>query len=233
MKTRGWFRIHSFTGVITGLLLFVICWSGTFAVLSEEIDWLVAPEVRVESTGERASWGTLFSSVRAAYPDGEVTGITTPNAENVALTAWVNLPDDGSVRVPVDPYTAEVRDRHNSFDVGRFFRDFHTHLFSLGLSQLVGMGVQACRQNARLLGQRVACVREGPLLPLQNVLAPVRIDMLQAAVQVGFPVPGPVPGRDQFRVDPGDPFLHGGDVGRIPGQVYALFASHLFVRLGI
>lgn len=139
MKTRTWFRIHSFTGVITGLLLFVICWSGTFAVLSQEIDWLITPEMRVEPTGERATWGTLFASVQAAYPDSDITGIwIQPNADvdHTAPTAFVRLPDERSVSVRVDPYTAEVQGRANEFNVGRFFRSFHTHFFSLGLSKL-------------------------------------------------------------------------------------------------
>ena len=139
MKTRSWFSIHSFTGVMTGLLLFIICWSGTFAVLSYEIDWLITPEMRIEATGERASWGTLFDAVQAAYPDGEVTGINKPvdaDKAHSALQAYVSLPDNNSVTVRVDPYTAEVQSPHSGFNVGRFFRDFHTHLFSLGLSQL-------------------------------------------------------------------------------------------------
>jgi uncharacterized iron-regulated membrane protein len=139
MKTRTWFRVHSFTGVITGLLLFVICWSGTFAVLSHEIDRLITPEIRVEPTGERASWGTLFAAVEAAYPGSEVTGIYTPptdDAETTAPIAYVDRPDGTSMTVRVNPYTAEVRGAHVDFNVGRFFRDFHTHLFSLGLSQL-------------------------------------------------------------------------------------------------
>jgi len=139
MKTRTWFNIHSFTGVITGLLLFVICWSGSFAVLSHEIDWLITPEMRVEPTGDRASWGTLYSSVQTAYPDGEITGITNPpeiDMEHTALLAYVSLPDGTSATVRVNPYTAELRGPYSGFDVARFFRDFHTHLFSLGLSKL-------------------------------------------------------------------------------------------------
>lgn len=136
MKTRTWFRIHSFTGVITGLLLFVICWSGTFAVLSHEIDWLVMPDVRVDAAGERASWGTLYSAVQEAYPKGEVTGIYAESPDHSALTAFVALPDAGTVRARVDPYTAEVHGPRTGFNVARFFRSFHTHLFGLGLSQL-------------------------------------------------------------------------------------------------
>ena len=139
MKTRTWFSIHSFTGVITGLLLFIICWSGTFAVLSYEIDGLLTPEMRVEPTGERASWGTLYASVQEAYPDGDVTGLYNPpnvDKEHTALTAYVSLPDETSITVRVNPYTAEVQNPHSGFNVGRFFRDFHTHLFGLGLSEL-------------------------------------------------------------------------------------------------
>lgn len=139
MKTRTWFRIHSFTGVITGLLLFIICWSGTFAVLSHEMDGLIAPESRVEPTGERASWGTLYSAVEAAYPGGEVTGMYIPPTQDrrtTAPTVYVNLPDGTSTEVHINPYTTEVREPGGDYSVSRFFRDFHTHLFSLGLSQL-------------------------------------------------------------------------------------------------
>lgn len=128
--TRLWFRVHSFTGVITGLLLFVICWSGTFAVLSNEFDWLVTPEVRVESGGGPVqSWGLLAETVQAAYPGATIRGLSAPLYPASAAQVRVDLPAQRAVWVYVDPSTAEVQGARSYFNLQRFFRSFHYNLF--------------------------------------------------------------------------------------------------------
>lgn len=129
MTSRTWFRVHSFTGVITGLLLFVICWSGTFAVFSHEIDWLVTPEARVEVGQEPVSWGALKAAVEAAYPDSTVTVMSRPLYAQSAARVLVDQPGQKSVQVYVNPYTAEVLRDYSYFNVQRFFRSFHRNLF--------------------------------------------------------------------------------------------------------
>ena len=129
---RLWFRVHSFTGVITGLLLFFICWTGAFATISNEIDWLVTPEARVERDAERASWGRLLSAVEAAFPVERVHVLDAPLYGRSAAEVLINLPEQKFLRVYVDPYTAEVQGAHSAVNVQRFFRDLHRRLFIPG-----------------------------------------------------------------------------------------------------
>jgi uncharacterized iron-regulated membrane protein len=127
---KAWFRIHSFTGVITGLMLFVICWSGTFAVLSHELDWLVTPEARIEAAAsEPLSYGQLWAAVTSRYPEAEIHRIETPLYSRSAVQFVVDLPDQDSVRVYVDPYSGEVQGAWSYFNIQRFFRSFHMGLF--------------------------------------------------------------------------------------------------------
>lgn len=129
MTARTWFRVHSFTGVITGLLLFVICWSGTFAVLSHELDWLVTPEARVEPGGSHTSRGAIKLAVEQAYPKAEIVMLGAPRYGRSAARVLVDLPDQDSVWVYVDPYTAEVQGHRSYLNIQRFFRSFHMNLF--------------------------------------------------------------------------------------------------------
>lgn len=132
MNTRAWFRVHSFTGVITGLLLFVVCWSGTFATVSYELDWLVTPERRVAVVeGSPASWGDLYAAAAAHQSDGTVDSLHAPLYPNAVLVAWTKTPA-GSRRLYINPYTADVQGEQSGFDVARFFRSFHMHLFMPG-----------------------------------------------------------------------------------------------------
>ncbi|MGJ3256568.1 MAG: PepSY-associated TM helix domain-containing protein [Alcanivorax sp.] len=126
---RTWFRVHSFTGVITGLLLFVICWSGTFAVLSYELEWLVTPELRVDPEGEHVSWSAIINAVEQAYPSSEVSLLETPPYERSATRALVSLTGQPSRWVYVDPYSARILGDASGFNIEQFFRTFHYSFF--------------------------------------------------------------------------------------------------------
>ncbi len=126
---RTWFRVHSFTGVIAGLLLFVICWSGTFAVIANEIDWLITPALRARPQEQRADWAEIKAAAEAAYPAATVTMINAPLYDRAAAVVRMTRTDGEGVWVFVDPYRARVTGIANGMTVQRFFRDFHRRLF--------------------------------------------------------------------------------------------------------
>lgn len=123
-----WFRWHSWIGLTAGLLLFVICWSGTVAVFSREIDWLLNPVLRVRPHASRASWGEILAAVERAYPQGKVSSLHAPLGPRFAAEASVEARGQ-TLRVYVNPYTAQVRGETSYFNVQRFFRSFHMNLF--------------------------------------------------------------------------------------------------------
>lgn len=128
-NTRLWFHVHSFTGIVTGLMLFLICWTGTFAVLSYEFDWLVTPELRDSQSGsENINWGKIWES--AHQEDfGEIIFITAPvyvGTHAVAITKAENR--GGQLRL-IAPDTGELVGSISAYNLQRFFRDIHRRIF--------------------------------------------------------------------------------------------------------
>ena len=118
--TRLWFRVHSFTGVITGLLLFVLCWSGTFAVFAHELDWLATPEARVQPDGDSAGWDAWMRTATRAYPQGRVVGMQAPAHDSDAVVALIQRPDQPRRLVYINPYTGELRGTASAFNTASF-----------------------------------------------------------------------------------------------------------------
>ena len=129
LKTRDWFWVHSFSGAVFGLLLFVVCWSGSFAVIADELDRWVTPEARTQLRGDWASWGDWLASVEAAYPGAAVSRLEAPPAPGSTALAVIDTPEQPLVRVYIEPHTAEVLGHSSYFTIQRFFRNFHSYLF--------------------------------------------------------------------------------------------------------
>jgi uncharacterized iron-regulated membrane protein len=127
MKRRRWFEWHSAIGCTAGLLLFVICWSGTFAVLSREVDWLIDPRLRAPAA-EPISWGEAYEALRAAHPERRVTQLNA-QPPGFALEAWTEDPDGVLGRLYADPRTGARLGATSYLNVQRFFRSLHMCLF--------------------------------------------------------------------------------------------------------
>ena len=121
------FRIHSWIGIKLSVLFFIVCFSGTLATLSHEMDWLFNPSMRAEPQETYASRNRIAANVHAAFPDGEITYWET--AAEAYLCNIIHVVEEGHrFYVFANPYTGAVQGSAN-LTFQRFFRDLHYFLF--------------------------------------------------------------------------------------------------------
>lgn len=134
----SWFDWHSWIGATLGLMLFSICWSGAFAVLSSEIDWVLNPAMRVQSHSGEINIPAAFSVVTRAYPNARIELFEEPPYDYFAARFSI-ITDIGARRyVYVDPQSLQITGEQSIFTVQRFFREFHEALFGLyGIGKFV------------------------------------------------------------------------------------------------
>lgn len=129
------FRLHGWVGLNTGLLLFVICFSGSVATLSNEIDWLLDARHRVEAREAPYDWAAMHRAVGQAFPDGQNLGVYAPGSGyappggQAAAVSYVALPNGQTRKVYLNPYTGAVQGHTSFFNAQRFFRSFHRRFF--------------------------------------------------------------------------------------------------------
>jgi len=126
---RTWFRWHGWIGLTTGLLLFVVCWSGTIAVFSREIDLALDPGLSAAPRTERVAWGAFERSIAAERPDWWLMQMTASHGPGTALEAWAQDEEGVTWRIHGDPATGAITQTRSLFGVQRFFRSFHMALF--------------------------------------------------------------------------------------------------------
>ena len=129
MNRRFFLQIHSWVGVTCGLLMFLVCWSGTWAVLSHEIDWLLNPSLRAPVAAQPATWEELARGAERASPGAYISMLNRPPAPGFAAEAWIEARGSGQLqRVYLDPATGQAQGTWSFFNVQRWFRDFHMRL---------------------------------------------------------------------------------------------------------
>ena len=121
------FRLHAWVGIIFGPLLYVICLSGTFAVFSNEIDWLLNSQIKSQ-TG-KINWDLVFSKFNESYPNAELTTVRAPLHSGFAAQGYAKFKNGKTLKVYSNPVTGEVQTLENFCNTQRFFRSFHRRFF--------------------------------------------------------------------------------------------------------
>ena len=132
-KAQGsqlWFIWHSWLGVLSGLLLFIVCWGGTFATISYELDWLFNPALQVQAIGETGSLEDIYQSVADTYPNSSIQTVYSPRYSNFAAEVSIRDEENQAKRIYVDPYTLKITGEAPRLNIQRYLRDFHRRLFT-------------------------------------------------------------------------------------------------------
>ena len=146
VRSRRWhqhlFRIHSWCGLVLGLLLFVICLSGTLAVFAHEIDWLTDPDLRVPRYEGAPAWDAMAAAAEARYPAAVLQRLQAPRGPRSAAVGTVRWPDGRLGFVYFDPRDGRITGDGHWLTAQRFFRNFHRRFFTgWGLYLVSAFGV--------------------------------------------------------------------------------------------
>ncbi|MXN93010.1 hypothetical protein GR160_17425 [Flavobacterium sp. Sd200] len=121
------FEIHSWIGTKLSILFFIVCFSGTFATLSTEMDWLFNPETRATPQAAIVSRSLIAKNFKQKYPDGTIIHWSKNNAPYVCdiLTKEEN---GKKTYVFANQYTGAIQGETN-LTIQRYFRKLHYNLF--------------------------------------------------------------------------------------------------------
>ncbi len=107
MKGRKIFAIHSILGLITGLLLLVISFSGAILVFSDEIDHQFnAPILKVKPGSQKVSLNSIYKKAQQVFPGTYIRFRHLPAALNQSIEISVEH-DDVWILSYFDPYTGK------------------------------------------------------------------------------------------------------------------------------
>ena len=128
-RDRQWFAIHSWIGLKLSVLLSFVLITGSFAVISHELDWLFTPQMRAALPApERYAWGDAYDELRRQYPSAKVIGLSRDRDPWFALQGTVFTPWGELGRLWFDPATGAFQGSSKWLNLQRFFRTTHRHL---------------------------------------------------------------------------------------------------------
>ena len=124
---KTFFKIHSWIGVKLSILFFIVCFSGTLATLSHEMDWLFNSEIRAKPQTEFASRNVIIQNFQEKYPKASIQYWMRSN-EPYLCDIIYKIENEQLSYVFANPYTGVIQGEA-SITIQRFFRDLHYFLF--------------------------------------------------------------------------------------------------------
>jgi len=130
-KSRIWWSVHQWVGLKLSILMSFVLLTGTVAVFSNEIDWLINAQMRVDPSTVTGTpnWTAMAESIAQNMPDGEITYLFAPIDRGFAARAFVKMPDEQFRYAHTHPSTGEFQGQMGWLTVQRVFRSMHRHLF--------------------------------------------------------------------------------------------------------
>src|SRR3972149_2659922 len=126
------FVLHSLLGLKLSLFVLFVSFTGTIAVVSDEIEWLASPKFRASATDRRVSWSTQYEAARAAFPTYQITGITAGEEPYLATRIPATTPAGEWRVIYIDPATGKVNGESGFITFRSFMRGLHYYLFTPG-----------------------------------------------------------------------------------------------------
>ncbi len=127
---RIWWHVHQWVGFKLSLLLGFILLTGTLAVLSAEIDWVLHPSMRVAPSSVTAEpdWERIVANAAAERDVATINRVLRPTASAFAARVAVEFRDGSLGYLHAHPATGAIQGRQGFVDAQRVLRNMHRHL---------------------------------------------------------------------------------------------------------
>jgi len=127
---RTWWKVHQWVGLKLSLFLTFILFTGTLAVVSAEIDWLLQPSLRVSpaSVEGPVAWAAIADNAMRHPGVAKANSIDAPTASAFAARVTIEHEDGSLGLLHAHPTTGEIQGEGPWVGAQRILRNMHRHL---------------------------------------------------------------------------------------------------------
>lgn len=127
LNTKKLFELHGWIGTKLCILFFIVCFSGTLATLSAEMDWLFNPGIRATPQAQLAARSTTAANFKKCFPNATITHWARNNAPYICDV--ITKEENGNKSyVFANQYTGKIQGE-STFTMQRYLRKLHYNLF--------------------------------------------------------------------------------------------------------
>ncbi|WP_211276746.1 PepSY-associated TM helix domain-containing protein [Erythrobacter tepidarius] len=128
--SRIWWTVHQWVGLKLSLFMAFIIFTGTLAVVSHEIDWLLQPSLRVAPASAEGpvAWARIAENAARHPGVAEVWSMEAPTASAFAVKVTVKDAGGDLFYLHAHPTTGAIQGQGPWVGAQRVLRNMHRHL---------------------------------------------------------------------------------------------------------